>query len=192
MTGKGIIVFRPNRGWKLFRKCVAIFLFTLILAACNLPRSTPTSEPAQGNPQNCYFNWATQPLPDLSAKVQAALNATGLKGVLAIAEAFGENCHDPETNKPIRFATLETDFRITVTVTNLGDKDNLGNSLDKILGVLDDFTVGDIPGTQAGYIFVSFQSGSENLNMSFTVAAGKSARAAGLHGSALLQELQDK
>ena len=192
MTKKGINIFRPDSGWDILRKCTVFYVFIFILAACNLPRSSPTSEPTSGNPQNCYFNWATQPLPELSTKVQVAMTAAGLRNVKATAEAFGENCYDPETNIPVRFATLETDFRMVAAVDDLADKDNLGNMLEKILGVLDDFTAGDVPGTQAGYIFISFQAGSENLNMSFTVTAAKSARAAGLHGSALLQELQNK
>jgi hypothetical protein len=190
MTEKGNLFFRSKRGENVFLKSLAIFTFILILAACNLPRSTPTSAAPPGNSQNCYFNWATQPLPELSASVQSSINSVGLKGVIAKAEAYGENCIDPQTNKPIRFAVLETDFRVAVTVTDLGDTTDLGNRLEKILGVLDAFEVGDIPGTQPGYIFVTYRAGSDELNISFTVAAGKSARAAGLHGPALLQELQ--
>jgi hypothetical protein len=189
---KGINIFRPNSGWDIIRKWTGIFAFILILAACNLPH--PSTEPGE-NPsisQNCYFNWATQPLPELSAKVQTAISAAGLREVKVTAEAFGENCYDPETNKPVRFATLETDFRIIAAVDDLADKDKLGNLLEKILGVMDDLTAGDVPGAQAGYIFISFQAGSENLNLSFAVTAGNSARAAGLHGSALLQGLQNK
>jgi len=192
MTGKGNKVFRPNNRWNILRKSIAVYSFILILAACTLPRSTPTIATEPGNSQNCYFNWATQPLPELSAKVMAAINAAGLKGVIAVAETYGENCIDPQTNKPVSFAVLETDFQVTVTVTDLSDTTDLGNSLEKILGVLDGLAPGDIPGPQPGYIFVSYRTGSDELNMSFTVTAGKSARTAGLHGTALLQELQNK
>jgi hypothetical protein len=144
------------------------------------------------NSQDCYFNWATQPLPDLSAEIQTAINAAGLRGVLVTAEAYGENCIDAQTNEPVSFATLETDFRIVATITNLNNKDNLGNLLEKILDVLDDFPAGKIPGAQPGYIFVSFRTGSDEINMSFTVTAGNSARAQGQHGKALLEELQNK
>ena len=192
MAEKGIKGFRSNIVWNIFRKSIAIYLLILILTACNLPHSTPTITAAPGNSQNCYFNWATQPLPELSAKVQAAIQAAGLNGVEATAEAFGENCYDPETDEPIRFATLRTDFRVVASVEELGDKNKLGNLLEKILGFLDGFMTGDVPGAQGGYIFVSFKTGSENLNLRFAVADGKSARAAGLNGSALLQELQNK
>jgi hypothetical protein len=178
------------------RKIIALLLPIFILAACNFPYVSPDPgvPPATDTPagQPCAFMWATHPLPELSAKVQAAINAAGMTGVLATAEAFGENCNDAQTNKPVSFGAIETDFRITVKVTDLTNKDDLGNLLEKILVVLDDFPSGKIPGPQPGYVNISFQAGSDELNLMFIVTAGKSARALGLHGAALLEELQNK
>jgi hypothetical protein len=178
------------------RKIIAILLPVLILAACNLPRHTPypgvTPATDKSANQPCYFNWATQPLPELSEKIQDAINAAGLRGVLATAEAYGEDCYDSQTNKPVSFGALETDFHITAKVTNLTNKDDLGNSLEKILVVLDAFPIGKIPGPQPGYINVSFQTGSDELNIMFTVTAGTTARALGLHGAELFEKLQNK
>ena len=174
------------------RQIFATLLCVLILAACTAPHSIPETRTAPANSQNCIFTWATQPLPELTAKVQAAINAAGLTGVSANAEAYGENCNDSQTNKLIRFSTLETDFFITVKVANLTDTDKMGNLLDKILVVLDTFHAGKIPGPQTGSIAVSFRVGSEELNLMFTVPAGKTARSLGLHGAALLEELQKK
>jgi hypothetical protein len=174
------------------RNFFAIILPVLLLAACNFPLSTPEAVTATSNSQNCYFNWASQPLPDLSAKVQSAINAAGLADVSENAEAYGENCIDSQTNTPVSFGTLETDFHITVKVVNLTDKKNLGNLLEKILVVLDTFPAGKIPGPQPGSINVSFQAGSDELNLMFSVPAGKSARLEGLHGAELLEKLQKK
>ena len=174
------------------RNFIAIILPVLLLAACNLPRSTPTVVTTTANSQNCYFNWASQPLPELSAKVQAAINASGLKGVSANAEAYGENCIDPQTNKPVSFGALETDFHITVKVANLTDKENLGILLEKVLVVLDTFPAGKIPGPEPGSITVSFQAGIDELNVMFTMPAEKSARLQGFHGAALIENLQKK
>ena len=171
-------------------------LFLVILSACNLPRATPGLEvpPATDTPadQPCAFMWANKPLPDLSAQIQAVMDSTGLRGVSASAAAFGENCYDSQTNKVVSFGAIETDFQITAKVTNLTDKDDLGNLLEKIMVVLDAFPSGEIPGSEPGIINISFQSGSNELNVSFNVTTGESARKLGLHGAALFEELQNK
>jgi hypothetical protein len=174
------------------RKIIAIILPVLLLAACNFPRTIPDLGTIPSNSNNCYFNWATQPLPELSAKVQAGINAAGLTDVLVTAEAYGENCYDSQTNKPVSFGAMETDFHITAKVAGFTDKDDLGNLLEKILVVLDTFPTGKIPGPQPGYIDVSFRTGSDELNLMFTVTAGKSARLLGLHGAALFEKLQTR
>ena len=174
------------------RKLLASILTVIILTACNLPSSTPDIVPTTASSQNCFFTWDSQPLPGLTSKVQTALNAARLTRVSANVQAYGENCTDPQTNKPVRFSTLETDFYITVKIANLTDKATMGNILEKILVVLEAFPVGQIPGPQPGNIAVSFQAGSERLNLVFTVPAGKSARQKGLHGAALIDNLQKK
>jgi len=174
------------------RKILAIFLLFALLAACNSLRSTSSQVTATANSQHCFYEWATQPLPELSAKVQAAINAAGLTGVSATAEAYGENCIDSQTNKPISFGTLETDFHIVVKVASLIDKKDLGNLLEKVLVVLDTFPTGGIPGPQPGNITISFQNGNDEINLMFSISAGKSARLLGLHGAALMEKLQEK
>jgi hypothetical protein len=174
------------------RKIFASVLTVLLLAACKLPLSTPDIVPTTASSQRCFFTWASQPLPDLTAQVQVALNAAGLTGVSANALAYGENCTDSRTNKPVSFSTLETDFYITVKDTDLTDRPAMGNLLEKILAILDTFPVGKVPGPQPGNIAVSFQAGSDQWNLIFTVPAGKSARQQGLHGAALILNLQKK
>jgi hypothetical protein len=173
-------------------KFIAIILPVLLLAACHFPYSIPATVTATTNSHTCYYNWATEPLPALSANVQAAINAARLTDVSANAEAYGENCYDSQSNKPVSFSTLETDFYITVKVADLTDLSNLGNLLEKILNVLDSFPPGKIPGPQPGKIAVSFLTGNQKLNLTFTVPAGKSARLQGLHDAALFEKLQHK
>ncbi|HEY5158501.1 MAG TPA: hypothetical protein VII93_11120, partial [Anaerolineales bacterium] len=96
---------------------VFILISTILLAACNFQRSTPrmVTEAGSATPSNqpCSFNWATQPLPDLSAKVRAAMQTAGLNGISVTAEAYGENCYDTRTNEPVSFTAMETDFHVT-------------------------------------------------------------------------------
>ena len=176
---------------------VTFLLLALLLAACtDLPISQqPGITPATGTPAasgNCSFNWATQPLPDLTEKVQASIKAAGLRDVSVVAEAYGENCYDSNTNQPVSFAALETDFHISIKVDDLKDKTSLGNLLDKVLVIMDAFPVGKTPGPQPGLINVSFQSGSNELNLSFPVTLGKTAREKGLQGAELLETLSSK
>lgn len=178
----------------------AVLLSLLFLAsACNLPRrGVPafalTEEPAPAATvpyEACGWQWAAQALPDLSAQVQAALEAAGLEGATVRAEAYGENCLSAD-NEVLRFAALETDFRISLEVGSLADREYLGTLLEKILIVLDGFPPGATPGPQPGYIGIRFAAGAEELNLWFTVTDSEAARALGLHGSALLEELQNR
>ena len=171
---------------------IFLLLLTMLLAACNLPGPTaPVTETPGAGYTQCAWNWATQPLPELSAQVQSALEAAGLTGITASAEAYGENCITA-TGVVDHFAAMETDFRITVQVASLSDLEALGALLEQILVVLDTFPPGATPGPNAGYVGVAFQTGNEDLNLWFTAYDGESARALGLHGSALLEKIQNK
>lgn len=179
------------------RKILGLVLISFLLTACKCPcglihiGTVPITEtPTQQQP--CYFNWATQPLPDLSAQVQTAMTVAGLNDVTVRAEAFGENCYDAQTNEVVSFGAMETDYHIAVKVADLADRDSLGNILETILVVMDAFPADATPGPQPGLIRVSFQTGSEELNLQFTAVEGKSAQEAGLMGAALLDKLQNK
>jgi hypothetical protein len=175
---------------------VFILLLVILLAACNLPAFTPMLRPTtvtdtpdtETGYTECYWNWASQPLPDLSAEVQSALEAVGLRGVTASAEAYGENCIIG-TGEVDHFATMETDFRIRMEVHDLADIATLGDLLEQILVVLDAFPPEATPGPQPGYIGVRFVHETEDINLWFTVMYGDSARAQGLHGANLFTEL---
>jgi hypothetical protein len=172
---------------------VFILISTILLAACNFQRSTPglvteTGSDTPGN-QPCSFNWATQPLPDLSVRVLTAMQAAGLTGIGVNAEAYGENCTDTRTNKAVSFTAMETDFHVTAQVKALTDQRQLGDLLERILLVLDKFPAGSTPGPQPGYIGVSFQAGDEGSRLWFPVVDGVSARNQGLHGAALFERL---
>jgi hypothetical protein len=186
---------------------ILLILLLVTGVACSLPRptlpngfgiksSTPTLTPFLPSEtpvpyENCYWNWATEPLPDLSAQVQAAMDAAGIKGITAIAEAFGENCFNTK-GEVVQFAVMETDFRISLQVQSLSDRIALGNVLEEILIVLDGFPTEATPGPAPGYIGVTFQTSDDELRLWFLFSDGESARALGLHGAALLDELQYK
>jgi hypothetical protein len=188
-------------------------LLTILLAACNLPRfisdvepftvaSTPeivtnipailTDTPgATAGYTECGWIWATQSLPDLSANVQSALDAAGLKGVTVYAETYGENCLTG-SGKVDHFAAMETDFHFQAKVSDLANLSTLGDLLERILVVLDGFPRDSTPGPQPGYIGVRFIHGTDELNLWFERTASDLARSQGLHAADLLRELQKK
>ena len=183
------------------RKLLMFLLISLFLVACNVPFSavvvmdTPTYTPSLTptvEPSVCAWVWATKPLPDLSSKVQAALESASLPVTNVFAEAFGENCVDSQTNQVTSFGAMETDFRITLQVKSLKDAEKLGSLLEQTLVVLDGFPTGSTPGSQPGIVGVTFQAGKETTNLSFTVTEGKAARDKGLRGAALLEALTKK
>jgi hypothetical protein len=187
-----------------------LILLVLLVTACTQQRAASpktttleefagvvTSVPGavtetQSNPPQCAWNWATQPLPDVSGQLQTAFDKSGLTGITVSAEAYGENCYDSLTNQVAYFATMETDFRLVVQVDSLADRPHLGDMLERILTVIDDFPPGVVPGPQPGYVGVTFQGGEETLRLWFTVKDGQAARAGGLHGIELLKKLMEK
>jgi hypothetical protein len=184
------------------RQTVALLFIVLFLAACAVPRAIPETQTvppaitptqtASSNSQNCAYVWASRSLPDITAKLQSAINAAGLKNIQATATAFGEDCFDPQTNEVVRFATMETDFYFTVPVDDLNNLEDLGSTLEKILIVLDAFPPGEVPGPKVGNISISFESGTKKSYLNFSISAGESARQQGLHGVALFEKIQKK
>lgn len=167
---------------------------TILLAACNIPFSTPrlaartASPPPASKP--CSLNWATQSLPDLSAQVQSAMETARLSNLRVIAEAYGEDCLDPQSNQVVSFTAMETDYLVTAQVKDLTARDQMGNLLESILMVIDDFPIGRTPGPQPGYIGVTFQAGDAELRLWFSRTDGVAARTQGLHGATLLEKLE--
>jgi hypothetical protein len=218
MTAPGGAI--PTRQSETGMRKILIPLLTIFLAACNLPLfitdveplyptdtpgtitntphtvtktpQTPTETPTPGTEYTqCAWTWATQSLPDLTTKVQSALEEAGLKGVTVSAEAYGENCIIG-TGTVDHFAAMETDFRFQAEVTDLSDKASLGDLLERILVVLDAFPTDATPGPQPGYIGVHFFHETEEINLWFKVTASDSARSKGLHGAELINELLNK
>jgi hypothetical protein len=189
----------PTQKWYVF------LLLPLFLASCSFPlpgigRPTPPTKTPIPSPTptatigytQCYWNWATEALPEVTVQVQAAMDAALAVPVTATAEAYGEDCIDSATNEVAYFAAMETDFRVTVQVDGLGDREALGELAEQILVVLDGFPTESTPGPQPGYVGITFVAGTEELRLWFTQVDGESARALGLHGAALLDELENR
>jgi hypothetical protein len=141
--------------------------------------------------QECIWNWATQELPELTASVAAALDAQGIGTTSVRVYAFGENCLDAQGNIAY-FATMETDFAITLPVDDVNDREAVGNLAADLFGVIArDYAVGTIPGPQPGRVELRFESGPEAV-FALTVQREEfeSLIAQGIRGAALLDALE--
>jgi hypothetical protein len=128
---------------------------------------TPSSTPTQDAGSTiCGWQWARQNLPEVSAQFLGALQTAGLPVETARAEAYGENCVGQD-GSILRFAVMETDYYITISVTDLADETTLGNLLTQAFAVLDQFPVGQTPGPNPGYIGVTFKAADQTQNLWF-------------------------
>jgi hypothetical protein len=153
---------------------------------------TPTPIPLSGTPPTvapCSFNWATKDVPELTAEIQSAIDDAGLESVTVIASAYGENCYANDTNEVQYFATMQTNFHITVVVDALEDEEVLGNLTAQILTVLNQIPPEDIPGPQPGNITLAFVAGDAQRKLYFSITQADTALEQGLTGAALFHQL---
>ncbi len=162
------------------------------------PPKTPTPSPAPTSTTTlsyteCGWNWATQPLPELSAELESALQESIQLPLEAHAEAFGEHCFDGRTNEVAYFVARETDFYITVHAEALDDREALGRLTEQILLVLlSHFPVEATPGPQPGYLSINFVTDIGELRLRFGWFDAESALGSGLHGASLLEALESR
>ncbi|HET9907786.1 MAG TPA: hypothetical protein VFQ23_14140 [Anaerolineales bacterium] len=179
---------------------LALFLLCLVLLnACTLPL-TPTSLPptvtatstqtATATPPTyggCGYQWANQPLPELSAEFQNAIQLLQPEAQ-ANAFAFGEDCvHADGTTRT--FIAMETDFNVTLQVNDLSDESALGDWIVKIMDVIENIPPEKIMGPRPGRVSVAFQVGSEQKYVNFYVDQYQ-ALPSGLSSTEIYQALQ--
>jgi hypothetical protein len=153
---------------------------------------TPPAAAATGAPttQPCGFQWAINPLPEISERAQAALDDAGLKGS-ARAEVFGENCLNADMSVQY-FASMETDFRFVLDASDLADRSALGDLAAVAVAIVERFPVNELPGTQPGYIGITFTAGDQTVNVWFARQDGVDALAQGLSGEAFYKAIAEK
>ena len=134
---------------------------TLDVSSTTAPEIPPTSE-------SCAYVWASQDLPDLSKKVNDALQAidTNLTGN---AYAYGENC--VYTDGHGTFTAMETDFRVKVSVSDMKDEKALGDWIERAMGAITKLPAAEVPGPQPGRVEFDFsKSETENLFLNVPIA----------------------
>jgi hypothetical protein len=157
---------------------LALLSLTLVLGACSLPL-TPTSQSAPATVTvtttstlpspygGCGYQWASQDLPELSAEFLGTIQSLQPEAQ-ANAFAFGENCiHEDGTTRT--FIPMETDFNVTLQVSNLSNETALGEWIVKVMQVVENIPQEKIAGPRPGRVRIGFQSGSDQKFVNFYI-----------------------
>jgi hypothetical protein len=156
---------------------LALLAPTLILGACSLPL-TPTSQPPPVTATvsatatlpsygGCGYQWAYQDLPELSAEFQGKIQSLQPEAQ-ASASAFGEDCvHQDGTTKT--FIPMETDFNVTLQVSDLSNETDLGAWIVKVMQVVEDVPEDKIMGPRPGRVSIAFQANGDQKFVNFYI-----------------------
>jgi multidrug efflux pump subunit AcrB len=118
------------------------------------------------NSQDCGYQWAQQSLPELSTAFQESIQALQPQA-LANAFAFGENCMHADGTAT--FLPMETDFNITLNVTDISNESDLGQWIVKVMQVVQNIPPDQIVGPRPGRVTISFQSTAGQKNINFYI-----------------------
>lgn len=138
------------------------------------------------SPPQCAYQWAQQALPELSAAFEEAIQLMQPEAQ-AGAFAFGENCIGADGTST--FLPMETDFNITMPVSNLMDESELGEWIVKVMQVIKNIPRDQILGPRPGRVIILFQSNGEQSAASFYIDQ-YDALPAGLTNAEIYQRLQ--
>jgi hypothetical protein len=122
---------------------------------------------APPDPQNCGYQWANQDLPELSSSFQHSLQALQPEA-LGNAYIFGENCILSDGSIGA-FLPRETDFNITLQVSDLNNESDLGAWIVKVMQVVTEIPPEQIIGPLPGRVFLVFQSGGDQKAINFSI-----------------------
>jgi hypothetical protein len=166
-----------------------LLFWTLILSACSTGVASPQPSPPDSppNPQDCGYQWAYQDLPELSSTFQQSIQSLQAQAQ-ANAFAFGENCIRPD-GTVAGFSAMETDFNITLQVSDLANEADLGAWIVKVMQVIESIPQEQIVGPQPGRVNIVFQSNGEQKIVNFYIDQYQSLPS-GLSNQEILQELQ--
>lgn len=157
------------------------------LAALMFPTPAPPLPTAQYT--ECGWQWATQPLPDLTEQIRAMFIEAGIADVEIRATAFSENCVPGREGVAGYFAAMETDFDLTLIMDAGLDDEAVGRRVANALDVLALFPPDITPGPMSGYLMLIVLQGDARRIWRMDVADALAAREQGLTGAALLVAL---
>lgn len=140
----------------------------------------------------CGYQWATQPLPDVTAELQKRLERQNTLAAEVNAAAFGENCLLAD-GTVARFLAKQTDLYFQVPVADMEDTRNLGELAEGIILFVEDIPPDLLVGPNEGFIQINYSSAfGQMTSLWFQVSTGRAALDAGLHGEELFAKLLNR
>jgi hypothetical protein len=149
----------------------------------------PTITVSEVTVSPCFFNWARQDLPDVTAAAQTALEAANMRAVSVRAEAYGEDCIDPATNKARYFAAMTTDFYLTAKMGDVTDEATMGDMARAAYEALMTLPADDLP-ARLGYLDIMFKASDQEMRLRIMFEQAAAPINEGLAGAALFTALE--
>lgn len=152
----------------------------------NLPNTADLIPTVDSSAGQCAYQWAYENLPDLSSDFQLSIQQLQAEAQ-ANAFAFGENCIHADGSAD--FIPMETDFNITLQVTDLSNEDELGAWIVKVMQVVENIPVDQIVGPRPGRVSIEFRASNTQMFVNFYIDQYQSL-AAGLSNAEIFQALR--
>jgi hypothetical protein len=190
-------------GKELFmqRTIHTLLFLTLILGACTTSVASPPAVPPSTTeaplaipttavpsyPQQCGYQWAQKDLPELSSSFQQSIQMLQPEAQ-ASAYAFGEDCLQSD-GSVAGFSAMETDFNVTLQVTDLANESDLGEWIVKVMQVIKSIPQEQIVGPRPGRVSIRFQSEGDQKFTNFYIDQYQTLPS-GLSNAEIFQALQ--
>jgi hypothetical protein len=117
------------------------------------PDGAVTVDPSY--PRQCGYQWAYQDLPELSSEFQQSMQALQ-PDAQAGAFGFGEDCVYADGTKT--FIPMETDFNVTIPLSDTTDSAILGEWVVRIMQVIEEIPPDEIVGPRPGRVSILFEN----------------------------------
>ena len=137
-------------------------------------------------PQGCGYQWAYKDLPELSSDFLRSIQALQPEAQ-AVAFAFGEDCVHADGSAT--FIPMETDFNVTLQVSDLSDESMLGEWIVKVMQIVTNTPPDQIIGPRPGRVSMMFESNGQRAGVNFYIDQYQ-ALPSGLTSTEIYQALQ--
>ena len=148
-------------------KRLTLSLCLILLIGCSPAlTATPPTATLEPTAEPCGYMWASQNLTDLTLDFQDAIKSVQPEAQ-AYAFAFGEDCVYTDGRRT--FTAMETDFNVSLPVTNLTDENALGEWIVKTMQVIEGLPTEKIVGPRPGRVTMIFTAGTEQKFFNFYI-----------------------
>jgi hypothetical protein len=138
----------------------------------------------------CSWQWATQPLPELTAQAQDLLALLGYTDLTISASAYGENCWRQDTQQIAYFAAMTTDFDVTAPTLNPEDWDAVGTLYAELVATLQVLDTDTTP-PNLGYLTLVVGNSSDPLVLHAMFNEIQRLVEQGIRGAALVETIMN-